>query len=226
MGRPAQAYDDKGELVWQVEFDIYGRIRENLFNNKQFIPFRQLGQYEDKELDGLYYNRFRYYSSQTGAYISKDPIGLAGNNPNLYAYTFDSNSEVDVFGLSECGGKVHKDFKSGASFLMTGDAYDFFGRGKSHLGRPDGQFVAPTNQINDLLKKSKGDISVIEKGLGIPSGEWANKGGLYKIDIPKPSEHNLRLPTSNLSGANELFIPGGTTSGGIAEAVVNQVPVS
>ena len=52
MGRPAQAYDDKGELVWQVEFDIYGRILENLFNNKQFIPFRQLGQYEDKELEG------------------------------------------------------------------------------------------------------------------------------------------------------------------------------
>ena len=28
LGRPAQAYDDKGELVWQVEFDIYGRIRK------------------------------------------------------------------------------------------------------------------------------------------------------------------------------------------------------
>ena len=38
LGRPAQAYDDKGELVWQVEFDIYGRIREDTFNNKLFIP--------------------------------------------------------------------------------------------------------------------------------------------------------------------------------------------
>ncbi|MWP50273.1 MULTISPECIES: RHS repeat-associated core domain-containing protein [unclassified Gilliamella] len=61
--------------------------------------FRQLGQYEDQELDGLYYNRFRYYDSNTGTYISQDPIRLAGNNPNFYAYTFDSNSEVDVFGL-------------------------------------------------------------------------------------------------------------------------------
>ena len=42
LGRPAQAYDDKGKLVWQVEFDIYGRIREDIFNNKLFIPFRQL----------------------------------------------------------------------------------------------------------------------------------------------------------------------------------------
>ncbi|WP_368669166.1 RHS repeat-associated core domain-containing protein, partial [Gilliamella sp. Lep-s5] len=83
-----------------MEFDIYGRIREDTFNNQPFIPFRQLGQYEDKELDGLYYNRFRYYDSNTGTYISLDPIGLAGNNPNFYAYVHDSNAWVDVFGLS------------------------------------------------------------------------------------------------------------------------------
>ena len=65
---PAQTYDEKGEPVWQVEFDIYGIIREDSFNNKQFISFRQLGQYEDKELDGLYYNRFRYYDSNRGTY--------------------------------------------------------------------------------------------------------------------------------------------------------------
>ena len=100
MGRPAQAYDDKGKLVWQVEFDIYGRIREDTFNNKPFIPFRQLGQYEDVET-GLYYNRFRYYNSETGLYISQDPIGLAGNNPNFYAYVYDSNAWVDPFGLKK-----------------------------------------------------------------------------------------------------------------------------
>ena len=64
-----------------------------------FIPFRQLGQYEDVET-GLYYNRFRYYDCNTGTYISQDPIGLAGNNPNFYAYVLDSNSWIDPFGLS------------------------------------------------------------------------------------------------------------------------------
>ncbi|OWP79910.1 hypothetical protein BWK63_11105, partial [Flavobacterium covae] len=38
-----------------------------------FIPFRQLGQYEDPELEGLYYNRFRYYDCSIGNYISQDP---------------------------------------------------------------------------------------------------------------------------------------------------------
>jgi RHS repeat-associated protein len=99
LGRPAQAYDDKGELVWQVEFDIYGRIREDTFNNQPFIPFRQLGQYEDVET-GLYYNRLRYYNPESGLYISQDPIRLAGNNPNFYAYVSDSNVQIDSFGLS------------------------------------------------------------------------------------------------------------------------------
>ena len=101
LGRPAQAYDDKGELVWQVEIDIYGRIREDTFNNQPFITFRQLGQYEDKELDGLYYNRFLYYNSETGQYISKDPIGLQGNNPNFYVYLHDSHVWVKPLGLKE-----------------------------------------------------------------------------------------------------------------------------
>nr|WP_305000480.1 RHS repeat-associated core domain-containing protein [Apibacter sp. HY039] len=76
---------------------MYGNLR-NLKGDSQWIPFRQLGQYEDVET-GLYYNRFRYYSPETGQYISKDPIGLAGNNPNLYAYVHDSNTQVDPFGL-------------------------------------------------------------------------------------------------------------------------------
>ena len=34
-----------------------------------------------------------------GMYISSDPIGLAGNNPTMYVYVFDSNTEMDPFGL-------------------------------------------------------------------------------------------------------------------------------
>ncbi|XKW97980.1 hypothetical protein R8G64_05695 [Tenacibaculum maritimum] len=41
------------------------------------------------------------YSPDTGTYISKDPIGLLGNNPNFYAYVKDSNSRIDPFGLMD-----------------------------------------------------------------------------------------------------------------------------
>lgn len=47
----------------------------------------------------MYYNRFRYYSPESGIYISQDPIKLAGNNQSLYAYVPNTNIEIDVYGL-------------------------------------------------------------------------------------------------------------------------------
>ena len=95
LGTPYEAYDENGEKVWARELDLYGNA---ITGDSSFIPFLYQGQYYDEEI-GLAYNRFRYYSPESGTYISQDPIGLAGNNPNFYGYTFDSNTEVDVWGL-------------------------------------------------------------------------------------------------------------------------------
>ena len=100
LGTPTQAYDSKGKLVWEMLLDVYGNAKE-YSGEKCFIPFCMQGMYAESELDGLYYNRFRWYDSNTGNYLSQDPIGLAGNNPTLYAYVFDINSQVDVFGLAK-----------------------------------------------------------------------------------------------------------------------------
>ena len=97
MGRPVEAYNSYGNVVWQADYDIYGDLR-NIKGIRDFIPFRQLGQYEDEET-GLYYNRFRYYDPRIGNYISQDPIKLAGGNPTLYGYVEDCNKEVDIQGL-------------------------------------------------------------------------------------------------------------------------------
>ena len=63
-------------------------------------PFRYQGQYEDVET-GLYYNRFRYYSPDTGTYINQDPVKLDSGEPNFYVYVHDSNIWIDPFGLSQ-----------------------------------------------------------------------------------------------------------------------------
>ena len=81
--------------MWVRELDLYGNA---IADDSTFIPFLYQGQYYDEEI-GLAYNRFRYYSPESGTYISQDPIRLAGNNPNFYGYTFDSNTEVDIWGL-------------------------------------------------------------------------------------------------------------------------------
>ena len=109
LGTPAEAYDDSGTLVWKRELDIngkimpagkdrYGRTMKDI-GEKNFIPFRFQGQYEDEET-GLYYNRFRYYNPETGQYTQQDPIGLAGGL-NLYSYVKNSNCQFDILGWKD-----------------------------------------------------------------------------------------------------------------------------
>lgn len=108
MGNPVEAYDEEASIVWRRELDIngtvmpagkdsYGRTMKEV-GEKNFIPFRFQGQYEDEEI-GLYYNRFRYYDPETGQYTQQDPIGLAGGNPTLYGYVYNTLGEIDPFGL-------------------------------------------------------------------------------------------------------------------------------
>ncbi|UTY29444.1 RHS repeat-associated core domain-containing protein [Treponema putidum] len=52
-----------------------------------------------RAMRGLYYNRYRWYNSETGCYISQDPISILGGL-NLYSYVFGVNGWVDIFGLS------------------------------------------------------------------------------------------------------------------------------
>ena len=97
LGTPFEAYDEEGNRVWSAELDIYGRVIE-FTGEKNFIPFRYQGQYEDVEI-GLYYNRFRYYDPEQGNYTQIDPIGFAGGNPTLYGYVRNTNNSFDPFGL-------------------------------------------------------------------------------------------------------------------------------
>ena len=97
LGTPIEAYDEEGKRVWARELDIYGRTRSEE-GAVGFIPFLYQGQYLDGET-GLAYNRFRYYSPETGAYISQDPIRLEAGLTNLYAYVHDVNAWIDPWGL-------------------------------------------------------------------------------------------------------------------------------
>ncbi|NVB38827.1 hypothetical protein G6O69_13380 [Pseudenhygromyxa sp. WMMC2535] len=94
---PRAAHDERGELVWLADFDVLGRARSFALGRSQRVPFRFLGQLEDPEL-GIYYNIKRWYDPDLGAYLSPDPIGLAGG---LHAWNFVGHpfDQVDPFGL-------------------------------------------------------------------------------------------------------------------------------
>jgi RHS repeat-associated protein len=64
-------------------------------------------QYTGRENDGtgLYYYRERYYSPQTGRFISEDPIGYASGQTNAYAYVGGNPVQFsDPMGLQFAGG--------------------------------------------------------------------------------------------------------------------------
>ena len=81
----------------------------------------------------------------------------------------------------------------------------------------------PSTVLDKLLQSSGGDVSVIEQALGIPPGAWQGVS-LSRIDIPNPSSVGIRIPSGNEPGANGQWVPGGYTSGGVPEAVTNQIP--
>ncbi|KXF82267.1 hypothetical protein ATN88_08790 [Enterovibrio coralii] len=65
-------------------------------------PLRFQGQYFDEET-GLHYNRHRYYSPNTGRFVTADPIGLAGGLNN-YQYVPNPTGWVDPLGLANTEG--------------------------------------------------------------------------------------------------------------------------
>ena len=100
LGTPLTMCDGQGKTTWEMALDSYGSVRQGK-GKPQDCPFRYQGQYEDTET-GLYYNRFRYYDSEAGSYISQDPIGVQGGH-RLYSYVLNPLIQLDILGLSECG---------------------------------------------------------------------------------------------------------------------------
>lgn len=110
--------------------------------NKGMVPFLFQGQYYDCET-GLAYNRFRYYDPKMGMYVSQDPVGLAGGI-NLYSYVHDSNSWIDLFGLS---GIIYLRTR-----IVNGEIKSYIGKSKSPEAFQRRQYAH-----NRALRKATGD---------------------------------------------------------------------
>ncbi|WP_353719197.1 hypothetical protein [Dyadobacter sp. 676] len=113
-------------------------------------------------------------------------------------------------------------FTDGATYLVTKKALDDYGR--DTLGYPDNtQFVMTKAEMDAMLTKTNKDISKIEKELGIPADSWKGKE-MVRISIPDPRALNVRMPSGNEMGANNLWLPGGQLPTGYSEAVVDRIP--
>ncbi|MDN8602293.1 RHS repeat-associated core domain-containing protein, partial [Citrobacter sp. S2-9] len=109
MGTPRELLTESGKVVWAQKLSVWGRSERYPFSHPQTdnddnahkpdCPWRFAGQWADEE-SGLYYNRFRYYDSETAQYLSPDPIGLRGGL-NSYGYVRNPQRYIDPLGLCE-----------------------------------------------------------------------------------------------------------------------------
>ncbi len=88
--------DASGSILTQYTYEAFG------LTSVTGATAPQLFQYTGREHDGtgLFYYRARYYSPTLQRFISEDPIGFAAGDPNLYAYVFNSPTNlIDPLGL-------------------------------------------------------------------------------------------------------------------------------
>ena len=138
-----------------------------------------------------------------------------------------SRPDPKTYVNSEYLTKHFAEFDEGATVIQTESAYTHYSEANGFVGVPDDNtlFVMPTKYADKVIKNSNGNINYIEEKLGFPKGYFKYGGGLVRIDIEDLSDLDLRLPSGNETGANPLWIPGGETSGGVPEAILNTVPL-
>ena len=120
LGTPQELTNQDGDVIWLSYDRAWGGSFETIYK-PQFIdnwaiseselqPIKFQGQSLDTET-GPHYNRFRYYDSDVGMFISRDPIGLLGGL-NVFAYAPNPIMWIDPWGLKGCtvtqgDGKTH-----------------------------------------------------------------------------------------------------------------------
>ncbi|MFG2054805.1 RHS repeat-associated core domain-containing protein [Micromonospora sp. NPDC048930] len=78
--------DSAGTLTTQYAYDPFGAVTASgaaSGNTQQFT-----GRERDPDT-GLLYNRARWYSPETGRFLSQDPAGFGGGSANLYGYALN-----------------------------------------------------------------------------------------------------------------------------------------
>ncbi len=160
LGTPYVMADAEGKEAWSADIDIYG-ARQKGTGHAQLCPFRFPGQYEDEET-GLYYNRSRYYDPEAGAYVSQDPIGLAGG-VKPYSYAKNPNANIDPWGLSAC---LPTDPKV-ADAIASGRPIVIVGRGMSRV-----------NPVADAIRSAGGNVVTYS-----PKNFRTTAGNVNRLDV-------------------------------------------
>ena len=77
-GQPLSLFNSEGKVQWRRPIaSLWGCVLGRQENAQLDPGLKFAGQQLDEE-SGLFYNRHRYYSPESGCYLTPDPIGLLG----------------------------------------------------------------------------------------------------------------------------------------------------
>jgi RHS repeat-associated protein len=96
IGMPREFVSDDGVVAWSARFTLWGQP-SGVGAAAIDMPLRFQGQWFDSET-GFHYNGCRYYSPHMAAFVSMDPVSMAGG-PNGYAYAPNPLGWIDPHGL-------------------------------------------------------------------------------------------------------------------------------
>jgi RHS repeat-associated protein len=96
LGSITSMTDAGGRIVQTCDYSSFGSPSHR--GNRVRQPFAFAGREWDRET-GLYFHRARYYDPVTGRYLSKDPLGFAGGDENLYRAV--ENNPINFVGRAE-----------------------------------------------------------------------------------------------------------------------------
>lgn len=100
LGSVVNLTDSAGSNIKSYTYKTFGEIYSESGTLVQ--PFTFTGREYDPE-SGLYYYRARHYDPRAGKFLTKDPIGFAGGDVNLYRYVRNNPVNlIDPSGLQAC----------------------------------------------------------------------------------------------------------------------------
>lgn len=106
-------------------------------------------------------------------------------------------------------------FDEGAIRFGSRSSYNQYGT----LG-PSGGFVMSKREFERVMNEAQGDLRKVEEMLGLDKNYLSGSDTMIMF-IDKKDFTNLKMPSGNEGGANQHWIPGGVTSGGVNEAVMD-----
>lgn len=210
IGTPYALTSQDGRVVWQADYQAWGKRRETRASCDEAIyqPLCYQGQYYDEE-SGLHYNYHRYYDPDAGRFISPDPIGLAGGE-NFYQYAPNPTGWIDPLGLvKEHTGFVYRaltdmqllDGMIGDPILSKNPNANF--SHKYHVGGPvahGGDHLGGSNIETQFISTSKS----YDRALCYSNNQ---PGAIAQIDLSRIDDRNI-IDISNghgLKGSANLW---------------------